>query len=75
MIPTDLRQLRESLGPRGFYENVKSLLDTGELKPDDFSLRQLWEACVGPVNHTLPTYAARQRVYVTDVAQLSTLHT
>jgi hypothetical protein len=75
MIPTDLRQLRESLGPRGFYENVKSLLDTGELKPEEFSLRQLWEACVGPVNHTLPSYAARQKVYVTDVAQLSTLHT
>jgi len=74
MIGTDLRQLRESLGPRGFYENLKSLLDTGELKPDDFSIRQLWEACVGPAHLTLPTYAARQKVYVTDVSQLATLH-
>ena len=74
MIGQDLRQLRESLGPRGFYETLVSLLNEGELAPEDFSLRQLWEACVGPTHLTLPTYAAQQRVYVTDVAQLSALH-
>jgi hypothetical protein len=75
MIRQDLRQLRESLGPRGFYETIASLLEDGELKPADFSLRQLWEACVGPTHLTLPTLAARQRVYVTDVEQLGSLHT
>jgi hypothetical protein len=74
MIRQDLRQLRESLGPRGFYESLRSLLDEGELKPHDFSLRQLWEACVGPTHLTLPSHAARQRVYVTDVGQLAALH-
>jgi hypothetical protein len=74
MIRQDLRQLRESLGPRGFFEAVSRLLDQGELKPDDFSLRQLWEACVGPTHQTLPHYAARQRVYVADAAQLSAWH-
>jgi len=74
MIQQDLRQLRESLGPRGFYESLRSLLDEGELKPHDFSLRQLWEACVGPTHLTLPSHAARQRVYVTDVGQLAALH-
>lgn len=70
MIRYDLRQIRESLGPRGFYETLQRLLDQGDLKPADFSLRQLWEACVGPTHLTLPSYAARQRVYVTDVEQL-----
>ena len=74
MIGQDLRQLRESLGPRGFFEAVNRLLEQGELKPDDFSLRQLWEACVGPTHQTLPHYASRQRVYIADVDQLSALH-
>lgn len=73
MIPQDLRQLKESLGPRGFFEAISRLLDSGELKPQDFSLRQLWEACVGPAQHTLPTYAARQRAYVVDPSQLDRL--
>ncbi len=75
MIRQDLRQLRESLGPRGFYETITGLLDEGELKPGDFSVRQLWEACVGPTHQTLPHYAARQRAYVTDIDQLASLHT
>lgn len=74
MIRQDLRQLRESLGPRGFFECVTRLLHTGELKPYDFSLRQLWEACVGPTHATLPTFAARQRTFVANVEQLSHLH-
>lgn len=74
MIPTDLRRLRESLGPRGFYETLVSLLQDGELKPDDFSLRQLWEACVGPTHLTLPSHAARQRTYIADLEQLAHLH-
>jgi hypothetical protein len=73
MIRQDLRQLRESLGPRGFYETVRGLLDDGELKPGDFSIRQLWEACVGPTHLTLPGYAARQRVYISDIEQLGNL--
>ncbi len=75
MIRQDLRQLRESLGPRGFYETIQGLLSEGELKPADFSLRQLWEACVGPTHLTLPTFAAKQRAYVTDIDQLASLHT
>jgi hypothetical protein len=74
MIPTDLRRLRESLGARGFYETIVGLLEEGELKPEDFSLRQLWEACVGPTHLTLPSYAARQRVYLAHLDQLSSLH-
>lgn len=74
MIQQDLRQLRESLGPRGFYHSLVDLLAEGELKPEDFSLRQLWEACVGPAHLTLPTYAARQRTFVADLTQLDHLH-
>jgi hypothetical protein len=74
MVRQDLRQLRESLGPRGFFETVSNLLHTGELKPHDFSLRQLWEACVGPTHLTLPTLAARQRYYVAAVDELGQLH-
>lgn len=70
MICQDLRQLRQSMGPRRFYECLQNLLETRELTPDDFSLRQLWEACVGPTAQTLPTLAARQRVYVTELDQL-----
>jgi hypothetical protein len=70
MIRQDLRQLRQSMGPRGFFECIQNLLQSGELAPADFSLRQLWEACVGPTGQTLPTFAARQRVYVADPAQL-----
>ena len=70
MIRQDLRQLRQSMGPRRFYECLNNLLETKELTPDDFSLRQLWEACVGPTAQTLPTLAARQRVYVTELDQL-----
>ena len=64
MIRQDLKQLRQSMGPRRFYECLQNLLESKELKPDDFSIRQLWEACVGPTAQTLPTLAARQRVYV-----------
>jgi hypothetical protein len=70
MIRQDLRQLRQSMGPRRFYETVQNLLETRELAPDDFSLRQLWEACVGPTSQTLPSFAARQRVYVSEIDQL-----
>lgn len=74
MIRQDLRHLRESLGPRGFFECINNLLTAGELKPQDFSLRQLWEACVGPTHATLPTFAARQRTFVSDLDQLQHLH-
>ncbi|MER3415959.1 MAG: hypothetical protein C4297_07080 [Gemmataceae bacterium] len=70
MIAQDLRQLRISLGARLFYETLQSLLDSGELVPADFSLRQLWEACVGPTHLTLPSYAARQRYYIARVEEL-----
>lgn len=74
MIRQDLRQLKESLGPRGFYEAMQQLLDSRELRPEDMSLRQLWEACVGPTHQTLPTLAARQKVFVSDLSQLQHLH-
>lgn len=74
MIRQDLRQLRQSLGARGFYECVQNLLETRELAPEDFSLRQLWEACVGPTAQTLPTFAARQRAYVAEAAELGDAH-
>jgi hypothetical protein len=70
MIRQDLKQLRQSMGPRRFYECLQNLLESKELKPDDFSIRQLWEACVGPTAQTLPTLAARQRVYVSEIDQL-----
>lgn len=70
MIRQDLRQLRQSMGPRRFYECLNNLLETKELAPEDFSLRQLWEACVGPTVQTLPTLAARQKVYVAEIDQL-----
>ncbi|HQR08374.1 MAG TPA: hypothetical protein PLN21_16210 [Gemmatales bacterium] len=70
MIRQDLRQLRQSMGPRRFYECLNNLLETKELAPEDFSLRQLWEACVGPTAQTLPTLAARQKVYVAELDQL-----
>jgi len=54
----DLRQLKESQGPRGFYHTMVELLNEQELAVEDFSLRELWEACVGPVGQTLP-YAMR----------------
>lgn len=42
---TELRSLIESHGPRGFYEKVCSLLNEGELRVDDFSYRELADAC------------------------------
>ena len=45
MHRTDLPGLIDSLGPAQFYEKCRSLLDAGDLSPDDFSLRRLAEAC------------------------------
>ncbi len=74
MIRQDLRQLKESLGPRGFYEAIHQLLEAREIQPDEISLRQLWEACLGPTHQTLPSLAARQRLFVTDLGQLQHVH-
>lgn len=41
----ELRSLIESHGPRGFYDKVCSLLNEGELNVDDFSYRELADAC------------------------------
>lgn len=41
----ELRTLIESHGPRGFYKKVCSLLNEGELSVDDFSYRELADAC------------------------------
>jgi hypothetical protein len=54
----DLRELKESLGAPGFYQTMVDAMNEGEIAPQDFSLRELWEACVGPVGQTLP-YAMR----------------
>jgi hypothetical protein len=35
MIRQDLRQLRQSMGPRKFYECLQNLLETRELAPED----------------------------------------
>lgn len=53
MKGTDLREMRESLGPRGFHRTVVDLLNDEKVAPADFSLKELWEACVGPVSRTL----------------------
>lgn len=41
----ELKNLIESHGPRGFYEKVCSLLNEGELSVEDFSYRELADAC------------------------------
>ena len=41
----NLASLIESHGPEGFYRQVCSLLNDGQLTVDDFSYRQLAEAC------------------------------
>jgi len=43
----NLRTLYESLGPVGFTERLTDCLDTGELKPSDFSIREIAEATCG----------------------------
>ena len=45
MYSTDLSSLIESLGPAGFHARVVELLDEKELRPEDFGLRRLAEAC------------------------------
>lgn len=45
MSTLHLTSLVESLGPEGFYHRVCSLLNDGQLTPDDFSYYHLAEAC------------------------------
>lgn len=55
-----LRELYVNHGPRAFLGTMHELLEAGAdkdkpggLRPEDFSLRELWEAMVGPVGRTL----------------------
>ncbi len=50
----DLKRFIESSGHKHVYHTLVGLLVDGEVKPEDFSLRELWEACIGPVSQTLP---------------------
>ena len=53
----NLRELYESCGRDAFMGKMRELLEAGPgaegLKPEDFSIRELWEAMVGPVERTL----------------------
>src|SRR3972149_1538164 len=67
----DLRHLAESLGPRGFYHTMVDLLNERELAVEDFGLRELWEACVGPVGQTLPYAMRGQKGLLVDGERLT----
>lgn len=41
-----LKDMFESLGPRGSYETLKDMIESKEVTPEDFDLKELWEACV-----------------------------
>ena len=43
----NFRQLYESLGPQGTVEKITACLNEGELKPSDFSLKELFIGCCG----------------------------
>lgn len=47
MLGQNLRQLYESLGPVECQEKLANLLESKEVKPEDFSLRELAEAFCG----------------------------
>lgn len=43
----NFRQLYESMGPQGTYQKIVECLATGDLKPDDFELKELYIGCCG----------------------------
>lgn len=44
----ELKQLYELSGPQRTVQHLREALQTGQLKPDDFSIRELAEATLGP---------------------------
>jgi len=42
---TALRDLLESKGSEGARRVIQKALESGKLRPDDFSIREIWEAC------------------------------
>jgi len=48
-----LKEIKESIGEKAFGDTIVEMIAKGEIKPEDISLRNLWEVCVGPVNQTL----------------------
>ena len=61
MRRSEVRALREEHGPEGFLQIEAALLEGRELpngrkvkaRPEQFSIRALWEGLVGPVEDTL----------------------
>lgn len=47
MLGQNLKQLYESLGPRQCVKKLSGLLKKGDIKPEDFSLREMAEAFCG----------------------------
>lgn len=60
----DIKSIIGSLGPRGFVHAFADLLEgrdqsgreVPKLRPDQVSVRALWEGLVGPCEETLPSY-------------------
>lgn len=42
---TALKDLIEAQGPEGTVDVIKEALESKELKPENFSIREIWEAC------------------------------
>lgn len=65
MKGVSLKKLVESHGPAAVVEEIVPLLWTDDqrerLRPEDFSIRELWEAMVGPVESTLAQAMASSR--------------
>lgn len=66
MHGASLRTLIDSHGPAGFYHKVVELLNDRELTPDDFSYRELAEAC-----HVLPNLRSLRRSHPVSLTELS----
>jgi hypothetical protein len=58
-----LKQLVESEGVGPVCNKLKTLLASGEVKPSDFSIKELWESLVGPCGQTLE-FAQRAEGFV-----------
>lgn len=63
MKGTSLRQLVQSMGANAAAETLMECIESKELRPTDFSIKELWEAFVGPCSETLQ-YARRQSGHI-----------
>ena len=73
----DIKAMVKSLGAQGFVQVLGDLLegrDQGgrevrKIRPEQVSIRALWEACVGPVEETLPSMRAAGRFNFVDIQE------